>query len=463
LGGAICGLSGKWGTGKTHLWNEVKAGSGDDKVKNALYVSLFGLSSIDQVKRKLIETAIPGVESHGGLFDGLKNLFKAGVKAASEHYKALAAINDLNVLLMAPVVLRNKLIVIDDIERKHEKLGIDEVLGFIDEYSQQHVSWFVLVLNDDQLSTKDDQKKLWATFREKVIDQEIKLSTSADEAFSIAIGLRPSKYAEAIKQASITCSLTNIRVVVKVIKVANQILAGRDLEESIQARVVPSIVLFSAIHYRGMDDGPDFKFALNVGNPNWAGFAKDKNEEPTPEEKREDGWRMLMQELGIHGCDEFEKQLVEFFESGLFEAASIEAVIDRYVAETEAMKAREAAHNFLKRVYWDHRVDEAQLVAEAAVLPASAGLLDPFVATELQSVLAQLPGGAAIGDAIVDGWIVGYRESNPSTVNDENPFNNPLHPKIQAEFAAIKATAQANATVVDACMHVIENLTTYRF
>jgi hypothetical protein len=444
LRGVICGLSGKWGTGKTHLWNEVKAGSGDDKVKNALYVSLFGLSSIDQVKRKLIETAIPGVESHGGLFDGLKNLFKAGVKAASEHYKALAAINDLNVLLMAPVVLRNKLIVIDDIERKHEKLGIDEVLGFIDEYSQQHVSWFVLVLNDDQLSTKDDQKKLWATFREKVIDQEIKLSTSADEAFSIAIGLRPSKYAEAIKQASITCSLTNIRVVVKVIKVANQILAGRDLEESIQARVVPSIVLFSAIHYRGMDDGPDFKFALNVGNPNWAGFAKDKNEEPTPEEKREDGWRMLMQELGIHGCDEFEKQLVEFFESGLFEA-------------------REAAHNFLKRVYWDHRVDEAQLVAEAAVLPASAGLLDPFVATELQSVLAQLPGGAAIGDAIVDGWIVGYRESNPSTVNDENPFNNPLHPKIQAEFAAIKATAQANATVVDACMHVIENLTTYRF
>jgi len=96
------------------------------------------------------------------------------------------------------------------------------------------------------------------------------------------------------------------------------------------------------------------------------------------------------------------------------------------------------------------------LVAEATVLPASAHLLTPFIATELQSVLAQLPGGAAIGDAIVDSWIVGYRESNPSTVNDENPFNNPLHPKIQAEFAAIEATAQANATVVDACMHIIE-------
>ena len=89
---SVIALSGKWGTGKTHLWDEIKKESSDDKVKNALYVSLFGLSNIDQVKRKLIEAAIPSVESHGGMFDGLKNLFKVGVEAASEHYKALAAI-----------------------------------------------------------------------------------------------------------------------------------------------------------------------------------------------------------------------------------------------------------------------------------------------------------------------------------------------------------------------------------
>lgn len=453
----VIALSGKWGTGKTHLWDEIMKESNDDKVKNALYVSLFGLSSIDQVKRKLIESVIPSVESHGGMFDGFKNLFKVGVEAASEHYKALAAIKDLNLLLMAPVVLRSKLIVIDDIERKHEKLGIDEVLGFIDEYSKQHKSRFVLVLNDDQLSSKVDQETLWTTFREKVIDQEIKLSTSTGEAFSIAIGLTPSKYAETIKRASITCGLTNIRIIVKVIKAANQILAGRDLEEAIQARVLPSIVLFSAIYYRGLNDGPDFEFALNAGNADWLSFGRDKNKEPTFEEKREDRWRMLMQELGIHGCDEFEKRLVEFLESGLFEAASIEASIDRYVSEKEAMEAREAANDFLKRVFWDHRVDEAQLVAEAAAFPAIAGLLDPFVVTELDSELTKLPSGVEIGKAIIDGWIKAFRARNLTKVNDENPFNNPLHPRIQAEFAAIKATAQANATVADVSMHIIEN------
>ncbi len=454
---SVIALSGKWGTGKTHLWNEVKSSSNDDKVKKALYVSLFSLSSIDQVKRKLIETAIPGVESHGGMFDGLKNLLRLGVKVGSEHYKALAAINDLNMLLMAPVVLSNGVIVIDDIERKHEKLGIDEVLGFIDEYSKQHGARFVLVLNDDQLSNKGDQEKLWATFREKVIDQEIRLSTSADEAFSIAIRIANSKYADAIKKACAACSLTNIRIVLRVIRVANQILDGHEFEEAIQARVIPSIVLFAAIHYRGLEDGPDFTFALNAGNPDWLGFGRDRNKDPTPEEKREEGWRMLMHDLGIHGCDEFEKRLVEFLESGLFDAASIEAVIDGYVAEKKAMEAREGAQKFLKRVFWDHRVGEAQLVKEAAVFPTQAGLLDPFVATQLESALSKMPGGASIGDAIIDGWLEKFKATNPTKVNDDNPFNNPLHPKIQAEFAAIKANVQANATVVDACMHIIES------
>ena len=91
-GNSVIALSGKWGTGKTHLWNEVKEAWNDEKVKKALYVSLFGLSSVDQVKRKLIESAIPGVESHGGVFDGIKSFFNAGVTAASQHYKTMAAL-----------------------------------------------------------------------------------------------------------------------------------------------------------------------------------------------------------------------------------------------------------------------------------------------------------------------------------------------------------------------------------
>ena len=456
-GNSVIALSGKWGTGKTHLWNEVKDASDDEKVKKSLYVSLFGLSSVDQVKRKLIESAIPGVDSHGGVFDGIKSLFNAGVTAASQHYKSMAALKDLNVLLMAPVVLRDKLIVIDDIERKHAKLGIDEVLGFIDDYSKQFRVRFVLVLNDDQLTTDGDQAKLWATFREKVIDEEIRLSTSPQETFSIAIKLTPSKYAQALERATAACGLTNIRIVGKVVKTANQILDGRDLDQAIQSRVVPSIVLFSAIHYRGIPDGPDFQFALNIANPGWMHFGRDKNAEPTEQEKREDGWRLLMQELGIHGCDDFEKVLVEFLESGLFDADQVQAIIDRYVGETQALQAREVARDFLKRAFWDHRLSEADLLAEAGQFPSSAGLLDPYVATQLFDTLSELAGGQALGQAIVNAWIAAFEAGDHRDVEDDNPFNNPIHPHIKSAFDAAKARVQASATVVDACIAIIDN------
>ena len=192
----VIALSGKWGTGKTHLWGEVVKESKDENINGALYVSLFGLSSIDQVKRKLIESVAPGVEAHPKIWEAAKQTVTSGLKVLEGFHKGFAALSDLNLLLLAPLMLREKVIVIDDIERKHEKLGIDEILGFIDEYTQRHKARFVLVLNSDQLA----KREVWDTLREKVIDQELKLLTTPEEAFSIAVGLFKSRYAEAIKR-----------------------------------------------------------------------------------------------------------------------------------------------------------------------------------------------------------------------------------------------------------------------
>lgn len=453
----VIALSGNWGTGKTHLWNEVKKESNDEKIKKAFYVSLFGLSSIEQIKRKLCESAIPGVESHGGMFDSIKKVMNTGVKALAQHYKTVAALNDLNMVLMAPVLLRNKVIVIDDIERKHEKLGIDEVLGFIDEYSKEFSCRFVLVLNDDQLSSKGDQEKLWATFREKVIDQEIRLKTTPDEALAIALAIAPTKYAAALTKAVRACALSNIRIIAKVIRVANQILAGRDLEDAIQARVLPSIVLFSAIHYRGLRDGPDFKFSLNIGTRDWSNYGKDPKQERTPQQKKEDGWRLLINELGILSCDDFESCLVDFLESGLFEMDAIEAIIERYVREKDSMVARSEAYEFLNRYIWDHRASEEELLAAAQQFRTSAKLLDPYVVTDLQLSLKKMARGEELGEALVDSWVESFRARQPTSVNDSNPFGKPLHDKIKALFDEIKAGEQTNTNVVDACLYVIEH------
>lgn len=454
----VIALSGRWGTGKTHLWNEVKAESKDEKIKKALYISLFGLSSLDQIKRKLMEGALPDAAVGGGKLEVIKNLFKSGVHAAASHYKALAAINDLNLLLMAPLALRERVIVVDDIERKHSKLGIDEVFGLIDEYSKEFKVRFVLVLNDDQLATEGEQRTLWSKFREKLIDREIKLSTTPDEAFFIATKLFASpKYEAALKRAVLTCGLTNIRIIGKVIQAANQILADRELIDSIQARVVPSIVLFAAIHYHGLENGPNFQFALNIGNPDWFAFMRDKNDELTEEEKREHRWRMLMSELGINNCDDFERVLVEFLESGLFENEKVHAIIERYIGEAQTMEARQNARIFIKKAIWDHRATDADLIAEAASFPAVAGQLDPYVATELHGVLSELDGGQTLADQVIQAWITAFQARGGHAPDDDNPFGNPLHPDIQRTFDVAVAQQQAQISVVEACNHISEH------
>lgn len=93
----------------------------------------------------------------------------------------------------------------------------------------------------------------------------------------------------------------------------------------------------------------------------------------------------------------------------------------------------------------------------ASKLPTIAHLLDPYVCSELDAALANIPGGAATGQAIVDEWIDDFRAQKQNQVSDENPFNRPLHKDIEAEFAAANAHAQARTTVLDACMYVIEN------
>ena len=343
---------------------------------------------------------------------------------------------------------------LDDIERKHENLGIDEILGFIDEYTQRHSARFVLVLNSDQLAKRD----IWDTLREKVIDQELKLLTTPDEACSIALGLFPSIYASVISRACITCGLTNIRIIGKVIRAANRILNNRAIEDALLVRVIPSIVLFSAIHYKGIEGGPDFQFALGVGSPcDWGNRVTNNNNERNEDEALRTKWRLLIHELGIHGCDEFEVLVVEYLESGLFDARKITSIIDRYVAEKQSIEAREKCSQFLLAAFWDHRLDDTQLLALASELPTIAGLLDPYAASELNTALAEIPGGTSIGQAIIDKWITAFKEKKHDRFSDDNPFNRPLHQSIKAEFLSLSKQAQARTTVLDACMHVIEN------
>lgn len=452
LDNKVIALSGKWGTGKSHLWREVKAASKDDSVKGALYVSLFGLRDMNQLKLKVVQSALPNAEKHSAAWEKLRVGMEGAKKVLTSLHKGFSALDEL-ALLAVPSLLKDKVIVLDDIERKHDKLSIDEVLGFIDEFTQQHGARFVLILNSDQL----DDRRVWDTLREKVVDQEIRLSTSTSESFDIAIGLTKSAYSDRIRVAAQLCDLTNIRIIRKVIKALNRILGHRtDLLDALLSRVVPSTVLLAAIHYKGIEDGPDFDFVLAQGTPNDWSLLLDKEGVEDEESKRKSRWKLLLNDLCIHGCDDYELLVIEFLQSGLFDPSAVAAIIDRYAAENDAMTAQLDFNKFIERLIWDHRLTEADLLAQAKELAPRVHLIDAYSFTAFHEAVEELPDGKQVAKTMLDSWITAFKAKNYDDFDDENVFGRKVHPAIQSEFDAIKTHAQAKLTVFDACAFIVK-------
>lgn len=447
----VIALSGKWGTGKSFMWEKVKENSGNEKVKKALYASLFGVSSVDQIRLKLLQSDLGAVEMWPALSKTISQAWHAAVKLAEQIIPGAASINNL-AHIAAPAILRNRVLVLDDIERKHANLHINEILGFIDEFTKQHKSRVILILNDDQL----EKREIWDTLREKVIDQEIRLTISTSEAFEIGLGIIPSQWADQIKPSLERCEVTNIRIVCKVIKVVNSILGGHDgLSESVLSRVIPSTVLLSAIHYKGIENGPDFAFVLsNRADIDWDEFLEPKEEET--EEKHKSKWKRLLNQLGIIYCDEYELLVVEFLQSGMCDDTDLAAVIARYIKEEDEMAARNQCNKFLERAVWEHRLTEAQLLEEAKPVVNKAHLIDRHTVSVLHETITEL-GAPELADLAIANWIKAFKDKNLKDVDVDDPFFRKIHPSIAAELEAINTKGQASITVLDACKHIAIN------
>lgn len=446
----VIALTGKWGIGKSHLWKEVKGESKEAEITKALYVSLFGVADMNQLKVKIIQSAVPNADANRATWQRVDAAVVGFKKLATAFHKGFSALDDL-ALLAVPSILKSRFLVLDDIERKHEKLSIDEVLGFIDEVTQLYGTRLVLILNSDQLS----DKATWEKFREKVIDQEIQLDTSPGEAFDIAESFTPTHYGSPIKEAVEACNLTNIRIVRKVIRAVGRILSDRiHLPASVLGRIIPSTTLLASIYYRGIEGGPTFDFVLRAGSPRDAEAATANSTEDAYENKHRTQWKSLLDQLGINSSDEYEMLVVDYLETGLLDASAVGAIIDRYVAETELMETHQRVYEFREHALWHHNLTEEALVAEARSLAAEASRIDPYTVTWINDLIREFPGGEEVGSLMLDNWLTAFSAKPDRNAPERDFLSRNLHSRIKAEFEALANQIQAETTLYDACERI---------
>jgi hypothetical protein len=196
----VFALKGDWGIGKTYLLKSFLSKTG----KEYYYSSAFGISSVNELKMQLwCNFRHPNQEKRGRLSRfKLRKWVKPTLESSQDIGSLVGAIPNMGVYgtgftpailsLTSNIIINNsfgnKLIWIDDIERKSSSFPLKELLGFIEGLAEGKGCKVILVYNENEIYKDKETKKVIEKYREKVIDYEISLNPSPIENFRIGFG-----------------------------------------------------------------------------------------------------------------------------------------------------------------------------------------------------------------------------------------------------------------------------------
>lgn len=175
--GTAIAITGSWGVGKTYFWKKLlEEELSEERIykkdnvfnRKYAYVSLFGLESLSDLKTNIysnIENYHSTVEIPKWI-KGLPSIFK-DTKISQYGISAPAKVFDS---LMFNQV-KDAIICFDDFERMSNKLDIKDVMGLANQLKLEKNCQVILILDEDK--TEDGNKKKYAEYKEKLIDETI--------------------------------------------------------------------------------------------------------------------------------------------------------------------------------------------------------------------------------------------------------------------------------------------------
>lgn len=269
----VLAVNGKWGIGKTYL---VQTFLNENKGGYYLYASVFGISSIEQLKARLIANNQSSqgktksvINSANTSISNIFELFKRISPKLEKAPKIDLALSEKSSIPIAGSLIsiagdlaleilfnlnakENSIICIDDLERKSQ-IPLEEILGFVEYLVQKRKCKIIIIYNEDNLIETD--KKALNDYREKVIDREFKLDPTVRENLDICEKIvekenldifKDPLNAEVIKNVFIRTGTNNIRVIHKTIWLIDEIIFFmQDWEDSLRHQVLINSVVIT--------------------------------------------------------------------------------------------------------------------------------------------------------------------------------------------------------------------------
>lgn len=179
-------LKGKWGTGKTFFINnyikKIESRDDDFKVK-FIYVSLFGLKSLESVNEIIFQQFHPilGSKTAKIATNVLKGALRIGINldlnkdGKNETLNADFSKTDF-LSYFEGDKRKQAIFIFDDLERTQIPIG--EILGFINGFVEHSGAKVIIICNEDEL-TKDNLE-IYKKFKEKIINRAFDVQADMD-------------------------------------------------------------------------------------------------------------------------------------------------------------------------------------------------------------------------------------------------------------------------------------------
>lgn len=342
---SLC-VSGEWGIGKTFAWNkilkELRNAPAEHEVKYYAYVSLFGLSTIEQVSAAIIQESENYSLQEYAVHEQVLNWLPAFADLAWRFAKGI-----LRSVLNLPFVLRKRspqyfwglakhdsvlnafkavgnelmpwmpekaLICFDDLERKNGSLSVDQLFGLISHLQENLGCKIVFIFNDEKLN-ENDASQFHQSY-EKVFDTNFKFQPNFAECIDIAV---PGNdlISNEVNVCANALEIKNIRVLKRITPLCVEVsTALEDDDCSILKRAVKIIVL---MEWAKNICGEEFSRSVRMHilkSLQPSDFPKSIPSIKSPEKVGE--WTKLVKGYGFDGKYDLDIDVVEGVESGSF-------------------------------------------------------------------------------------------------------------------------------------------------
>lgn len=363
-------IKGDWGVGKTYFWDNYisKRIESRDLCQIAYsYISLFGSSSLDDVRKRVFHNAkaISSDEKVGETFEDEFNkssslfnkipwikegMSKAQSKAPlinwlSKNSQSLPVVSKFSGMIssLEYSLVKNYIVCIDDLERKGKGLAVKEVMGLVDELAQRKDCKVVLIFNESSFDSEEDRKQ-FESYREKVVDVEVNHNPTSKENLACIFSNEYIRYST-LETVVNNLNIRNIRVIKKIkwaLEYLDGFVNGRD--DRIIDELIIHTTLLCCFYYIRDNDLTYGMLKDRLSSNSWLSYLVDKEKEVSIGEKK---YRTLVSSMNL-SSSLFDEHIAFFLENGYVDDEALKAT----VAELEEKVRIDSVSSRIRRA-WD--------------------------------------------------------------------------------------------------------------